>query len=149
MSIETLKKKALQNGLAAYIVGRSYYSQENGCKQDYETSLRWYKYGYMVLKDPRCEYGYAMFLYDDGESEPEGVIEKDNKLANKLFAEAYPKLKKLAQEGDMYANFILGAYHNYGIGGVTKDFSQAIKYIEESAKLGHSGACYDMGKFLS
>ena len=88
-----------------------------------------------------------MFLYDDGESEPEGVIEKDNKLANKLFAEAYPKLKKLAQEGDMYANFILGAYHNYGIGGVTKDFSQAIKYIEESAKLGHSGACYDMGKF--
>ena len=40
MSIETLKKKALQNGLAAYIVGRSYYSQENGCKQDYETSFK-------------------------------------------------------------------------------------------------------------
>ncbi len=101
----------------------------------------------MVLKDPRCEYGYAMFLYDDGESEPEGVIEKDNKLANKLFAEAYPKLKKLAEEGDMYSHFILGAYHNYGIGGVKRDFSQAIQYIEKSAELGHYGACFDMGKF--
>ena len=49
----------------------------------------------------------------------------------------------------MYSNFILGAYHNYGIGGIKKDFSIAIKYIQRSANLGHSGACYDMGKFYA
>ncbi len=87
-----------------------------------------------------------MFYYDDGESEPEGVVEKDNDYANKLFADAYAKLKNLAKN-DMYANFILGAYHNYEIGGKKKDFSCAIKFIRKSADLGHSGACYDMGKF--
>lgn len=146
--MQTLQKKAKAgDGLSAYIVGRSFYSQENGVSQDYKRSYEWYKFGFEKLNDPRCQYGFAMFYFDDGESESEGVVAKDNEYANKLFADAYPKLVKLAKEGDMYANFILGAYHNYGIGGIKKDFSQAIKFIEISAKLGHSGACYDMGKF--
>lgn len=47
----------------------------------------------------------------------------------------------------MYSNFILGAYFNYGLGGIKKDFKKALAYIEKSATLGHSGACFDMGKF--
>lgn len=147
-SLETLKKKALSgDGLSAYLVGRSFYSQENGANLDYTESYKWYQFGYEKLGDARCQYGFAMFYFDDGESESKGVVEKDNKFANKLFADAYPKLQKLAEQGDMYANFILGAYHNYGIGGIKKNFSQAIKHIEKSAELGHSGACFDMGKF--
>lgn len=115
----------------------------------YEKSFQWYEYGYLKLNDPRCQYGWAMFYYDDGESESEGVVGKDNSLANKVFAQALPKLKKLAESGDMYSNFILGAYYNYGIGGVEKNFSQALKHIQKSADLGHAGACYDMGKFYA
>ncbi len=143
--LEQLAKNG--DGLACYILGRSYYSAENGVNRDFIKSLDYYEFGYKNFADPRCEYGYAMFLYDDGESEPEGVIEKNNILANKMFAEAYPKLEELARNGDMYSCFILGAYYNYGIGGIKKDFATAVKFIKQSANMGHSGACYDMGKF--
>lgn len=66
LNIERLKVKALKDGLSAYLVGRSYYSQENNCKQDYKESFKWYKFGYEKLKDPRCQYGFAMFYFDDG-----------------------------------------------------------------------------------
>lgn len=148
MKTNELQRKAEKGeGLAAYILGRAYYSSELDLKTDYAKAFAWYKFGYEKLNDPRCQYGYAMFYFDDGESESEGVVEKNNDYANKLFAQAYPKLVELARKGDMYSNFILGAYSNYGIGGIDKDFSVAIKYIEQSAKLGHSGACFDMGKF--
>lgn len=146
-SLEELKVKAKSgDGLSAYLLGRSFYSQENCAPLDYQESYKWYKLGYEKLNDSRCQYGFAMFYYDDGESEPEGIVEKDNEYANQLFKNAYPKLIELAKT-DMYANFILGAYHNYGIGGMKKDFSKALNFIEKSAELGHSGACYDMGKF--
>ena len=150
MNLKSIQQKAKNgDGLSAYILGRAYYSSELGLKTNYPKSFECYSYGYKQLNDPRCEYGFAMFYYDDGESESEGVVEKDNEYANKLFAEAYPKLVELAKNGDMYSNFILGAYYNYGIGGIKKDFSSAIKYIQQSADLGHSGACYDMGKFFT
>ncbi len=150
MKIIDLQQKAKNgDGLSAYILGRAYYSSELGLNTNYSKSFEWHSYGYKTLKDPRCEYGFAMFYFDDGESESEGVVEKNNEYANGLFAEAYPKLVELAKNGDMYSNFIMGAYHNYGIGGIKKDFSVAIKFIKQSADLGHSGACYDMGKFYS
>lgn len=148
MRNEELEIKAKSgDGLSSYILGRNYYSSENGFTQDYVKSFDWYKFGYEKLNDPRCLYGYAMFYYDDGESESEGIVEKDNVLANNLFAKAYPELLKLSKFGDMYSTFILGAYHNYGIGGVEKSFDKALKFIEKAAELGHSGALYDMGKF--
>ena len=150
MDLHLIRQKAKSgDGLSAYILGRAYYSSELGLKTDYAKSFDWYKFGYEKLNDPRCEYGFAMFYFDDGESENEGIVKKDNEFADKLFTETYPKLVALAKNGDMYSNFILGAYHNYGIGGVKKDFSTALKYIKQSADLGHSGACYDMGKFYA
>ena len=148
MKLEELQKRAKNgDGLCAYILGRSYYSAENGLLNNYQKSFEWYKFGYEQLDDPRCLYGYAMFYYDDGESDSEGVVEKDNVFANELFAKAYPKLVELSKQGDMYSTFILGAYYNYGIGGVEKSFKKALSYISQAAELGHSGALYDMGKF--
>lgn len=149
-TVLALEKKAKSGeGLSAYIMGRAYYSGELNMTVNYQKSFEWYEYGYSKLNDPRCQYGWAMFFYDDGESESEGVVKKDNTFANKFFADALPKLEKLADHGDMYANFILGAYYNYAIGGVKKDFAQALKYIQKSADLGHCGACFDMGKFYA
>ena len=148
MKIIELEHKAKNgDGLSAYILGRSYYSSENGVTRNYQKSFEWYKFGYEELKDSRCLYGYAMFFYDDGESESENVVDKNNDYANALFAIAYPELQKLYKQGEPYATFILGAYHNYGIGGVLKSFEEALKYIKAAAEFGHSGALFDLGKF--
>ena len=146
--IKELQEKALLgDGLCAYILGRSYYSAENNVEQDYLKSFSWYKFGHDRLKDPRCIYGYAMFFYDDGESESEGIVEKNNIYANQLFKQAYPKLVSLSNLGDAYSTFILGAYYNYGIGGVEKSFDNALVFIKRAAQQGHAGAMYDLGKF--
>lgn len=137
----------LNDGLSAYVMGRNFYSAENGYEQDYKLSYEIYKYGVEKFDDPRCLYGYAMFYFDDGESESENVVDKDNALANELFAKAYPRLVDLSNSGDVFATFILGAYHNYGLGRVEKSFENALPYIEKAASLGHSGACYDLGRF--
>ena len=149
-NIEQLIKKAKNgNGLAAYILGRSYYSCENGVERDFKKSFEYYKYGFKSLKDPRCKYGYAMFFYDDGESESEGVVKKNNKYANRLFASAYDKLVRLAGSGDKYACFILGAYYNYGLGETEQNFVAALNLIKKAASYGHAGALYDLGKFYA
>ncbi len=142
-----MKNLSIKDGLSAYIMGRNYYSSENGYPQNYNLSYEYYKLGVEKFYDARCIYGFAMFYFDDGESESENVVKKDNDYANKLFMEAYPYLVQLAQSGDMYATFILGAYYNYGLGKIKKDFKLALKYIKKAAKMGHSGACFDMGKF--
>ena len=148
MKISELQHKAKNgDGLSAYILGRSYYSSENGVERDYQTSFDWYKFGYEKLGDPRCLYGYAMFFYDDGESESEEIVDKNNTYANELFSKAYPQLRELYKQGEPYATFILGAYYNYGIGGVQKSFKEALNYIKAAAELGHSGALFDLGKF--
>ena len=148
MNIKELQEKAKKgDGLSAYILGRSFYSSENGVDNDYQKSFDWYKFGYENLNDSRCLYGYAMFYYDDGESESEGIVDKNNILANELFAKAYPELVNLSKQGEMYSTFILGAYHNYGIGGVEKSFEKALEFIQLAADQGHSGAMFDLGKF--
>ena len=146
--IKDLRSRALNgDGLSAYILGRSYYSSENGVESDYQSSFDWYKFGYEELGDPRCLYGYAMFFYDDGESESEEIVDKNNTYANEMFSKAYPQLQELYKKGEPYATFILGAYYNYGIGGVQKSFKEALNYIKAAAELGHSGALFDLGKF--
>lgn len=139
--------KKVKDGLTAYINGRNYYSQENGQKQNFQLSFDYYKQGVDDFGDPRCMYGLAMFYYDDGESESENIVPKDNQYANRLFAEAYPQIVALAKGSDMYSIFILGAYYNYGLGKVKKSFPTAIKYIRAAADLGHQGALYDMARF--
>ena len=148
MKISELQHKAKNgDGLSAYILGRSYYSSENGVTRNYQKSFEWYKFGYEELKDSRCLYGYAMFFYDDGESESENVVDKNNTYANEMFSKAYPQLQELYKKGEPYATFILGAYYNYGIGGVQKSFKEALNYIKAAAELDHSGALFDLGKF--
>ena len=85
--------------------------------------------------------------YDDGESESEEIVDKNNTYANEMFSKAYPQLQELYKKGEPYATFILGAYYNYGIGGVQKSFKEALNYIKAAAELGHSGALFDLGKF--
>lgn len=141
--LKKLEERAQKgDGLAAYILGRSYFSQENRAECDYTKSVEWYKYGTEVLEDARCTYGLGI-CYDDGV----GGIKQDHKIADELFRKAYEPLKKLAEEKDPYSMFILGAYYFYGFAGVEKDNIKAFDMIYKSAMMGHIGGIYDIGTF--
>ena len=141
--IEILQQNALNgDGLSAYILGRSYFSSENGALCDYSKAFEWYKYGGDKLQDVRCIYGMAI-CYDDGV----GILEKDSQRADNLFKKAYEPLKEMAQQGDPFSMFILGAYYFYGFADVEQDNKKAFETIYSSAQLGHLAGIYDIGTF--
>ena len=45
----------------------------------------------------------------------------------------------------VYAKFVTGAYHYFGLGGVKKDYKKAFEIIKECADKGHIAAIYDLG----
>ena len=141
-NIEILQKKALNgDGLSAYILGRSYFSSENGVQCDYSKSFEWYKYGAEKLKDSRCTYGLGI-CYDDGVG-----VEQDIKKADSLFREAYKPLNEMAKQNEPFSMFILGAYYFYGFAGMERNDSKAFENIFNSAQLGHLAGIYDIGTF--
>ncbi len=89
--LDELKIKAENgNGLACYILGRSYDSQENGAEQSFEKAMEWYGKG-QKLDDPRCIYGVgACYHFGDG-------VEEDKEKARQLFIEAYNPLLELIE----------------------------------------------------
>lgn len=140
--IEKLKDRALNgDGLASYLLGRSYFSSENGVQNDYSESFKWYKYGTEQLNEAKCLYGLGI-CYDDGVG-----VEKDSQKADELFKEALPILKQQAENNDPYAMFILGAYYFYGFAGVEQNDSMAFETIYNSAIQGHLAGIYDIGTF--
>lgn len=141
-NLNELKEKALnKDGLSAYLLGRSYFSSENGAVNNFDESFKWYQYGTEQLKDAKCFYGLGI-CYDDGVG-----VEQDSKKADKLFRKALPILTKQVQENDPYAMFILGAYYFYGFAGVKQDKKKAFEIIYHSAMQGHLAGIYDIGTF--
>ena len=61
-NIEELEKKAATDGLACYLLGRSYDSSENGVDQDLEKAVYWYQEG-VKKGDPRAIYGLGACYY--------------------------------------------------------------------------------------
>lgn len=142
--VEKLKKQARTDGLACYILGRSYDSAENGVSQDLEQAVFWYSEG-AKLKDPRAIYGLgACYYFGDG-------VEQDKEKASDLFVEAYPLLCSLIdQEKDIperqaFSIFCLGAYYYFGFGNITEDKRRAFELISDAAEKGHIAAIYDLG----
>ena len=45
----------------------------------------------------------------------------------------------------MYAKFVTGAYHYYGLGNIEKNDKRAFEIIQECANEGHIAAIYDLG----
>ena len=75
----------------------------------------------------------------------------DEERGNKLLAEAYPNIIQLVNSQDadeierLYAKFVTGAYHYFGLGGIEKDYKKAFEIIKECAEKGHIAAIYDLG----
>lgn len=142
--LEELKKNL--NGFSYYILGRSYDLEENGVTEDFNEALKYYNEG-MNLDYPLCEYSIGIsFLLGLGD-----VLEIDNEKGTKLLIDAYPKILELIDNQNissaerLYAKFVTGAYHYYGLGNVKKDDKKAFDIIQECANEGHIAAIYDLG----
>lgn len=143
-NIKQLEQQALTDGLANYILGRSYDSAENGVDQDLTKAVYWYQKG-AILGDPRAIYGLgACYYFGDG-------VEENKTKAHQLFIKAYPKLKELiTEEQDIpqrqaYTIFCLGAYYYFGFGNISEDKTKAFELITSAAEKGHIAAIYDLG----
>lgn len=144
-NLDEVKLKAEQgNGLACYILGRSYDSGENGAEQNFQKAMEWYGKG-QELGDARCIYGVgACYHFGDG-------VEQDQNKAKKLFIQAYnPLLELIEKDKDnpkkqAFSKFCLGAYYYFGFGNIEKDYNEAFKLIYDSAMQGHIAAIYDLG----
>ena len=143
-NLEELKKNL--NGFSCYILGRSYDLEENGASEDFKEALKYYNEG-ISLNYPLCEYSIGVSLILGlGD-----VLEIDKENGNKLLVEAYSKIldlindKNLLPEERLYAKFVTGAYHYYGLGNVEKDDKKAFDIIQECANEGHIAAIYDLG----
>jgi len=135
-----------QDGFSYYILGRSFDLEENGASQDYSVALSYYQKG-NELGHPLCAYSlgisYVLGLGD--------VLTIDEEQGYKLLAEAYPRIIQLINSQDtdeterIYAKFVTGAYHYFGLGDIEKDYKQAFEIIKECAEKGHIAAIYDLG----
>ena len=142
--LEELKKNL--NGFSYYILGRSYDLEENGATEDFKEALKYYNEG-MNLDYPLCEYSVGISLILGlGD-----VLEIDKEKGNKLLIDAYTKIIDLINNKDLspterlYAKFVIGAYHYYGLGNIEKDDKKAFEIIQECANEGHIAAIYDLG----
>ena len=143
-NVKDLEEQAKTDGLACYILGRSYDSGENGVDQDLAKAVYWYEEG-TKKNDPRAIYGLAA-CYDFGDG-----VEQDKKKAYELFVDAYPKLLNLIEEEQRnperqaFSIFCLGAYYYFGFGDVIEDKTKAFELINDAAEKGHIAAIYDLG----
>lgn len=143
-NLDELKKQ--QDGFSYYILGRSYDLEENGASQDYDEALKYYEKG-KELEYPLCSYSLGIsYILGLGD-----LLELDEKKGNELLEKAYPQIIQLANSEDtdeierIYAKFVTGAYHYFGLGGVEKDYKKAFEIIKECADQGHIAAIYDLG----
>ena len=142
--LDELKKK--QDGFSYYILGRSYDLEENDAIQNYNEALKYYKKG-NDLGYPLCRYSLGIsYILGLG-----NLLEIDKEKGNDLLRKAYPQIIQLVNSENIneieriYAKFVTGAYHYFGLGDVEKDYKKAFKIIKDCAEKGHIAAIYDLG----
>ena len=142
-NINELEKK--EDGFSYYIMGRSYDLEENNVEQDLNKALYYYNKG-LELKDPLCMYSIGIsYKYGLG-----NVLEINEEKADLLLKEAYPKILDIINDPTtsdverLYAKFVTGAYHYFGLGNIEKDYEKAFGIIKDCAEHGNIAAIYDL-----
>ena len=103
-------------------------------KKDYEKAFAFYIIG-AESGDVVCNYGVALF-YLKGY-----FVEKNEDRALTIFKENYPIIKKLADEGDARACFVIYFYYINGF-YVNECIPEAIYYLIRAAEIGYARAQY-------
>ena len=131
-------EKLAENGnrRAMYFMGQ-YYQFSYGCVIiDEKKANEWRKKGYEKGEElSTLRYGFNL---------------SDEEEKNRITSQVFPKVLKLAENGDINAQFELGRCYDWGT-GVEKNGKEAFKWYMKSAEKGHSGAqnnigiCYERG----
>ena len=124
------------NGRAMYFMGQ-YYQFSYGCVIiDEKKANEWRKKGYEKGEElSTLRYGFNL---------------SDEEEKNRITSQVFPKVLKLAENGDIIAQSELGRCYDWGT-GVEKNGKEAFRWYMESAEKGHSGAqnnvglCYENG----
>jgi TPR repeat protein len=56
------------------------------------------------------------------------------------------RLRPLAEQGDAWAQTLLGTCYSSGIGGVSRDYTEALKWFRKAAEQGYGDALANMGE---
>ena len=124
------------NGRAMYFMGQ-YYQNSYGCVTiDEKKANEWRKKGYEKGEElSTLKYGFNL---------------SDKKEKNRITSQVFPKVLKLAENGDTNAQFELGRCYYWGT-GVEKNVKEAFRWYMKSAKQGNVtaqnnvGHCYEKG----
>ena len=127
------------NANAQLKLGECYYNG-NGVNKDYAEAVKWYRraaeQGYVrsQLKLGNCYYNGEGVNKDYAEAAKwySKVAEQGNK-------DAVERLRKIAEQGDVNAQYALGNCY-YNGNGVNKDEAEAAKWYSEAAKQGNKDA---------
>ena len=146
MKFDLTEEEKKHTGFSYYILGRSYDLEENGATENFSEALKYYNEG-IKLGSPLCEYSLGISLILGlGD-----ILDIDKEKGTKLLIGAYPKILELINNQNtspiekLYAKFVTGAYHYYGLGNIKKDDKKAFEIIKECANEGHIAAIYDLG----
>jgi serine/threonine protein kinase len=105
---------------ACYYLGEIYYKGIGSSDRNYKESFKWFTKG-SVAGNVRCKASLAL-LYFEGKG-----VDKDMNKAVQLYTDA-------ANAGNSIAKYMLGYFHENGLGGFSKDKKAAISYYQESAR---------------
>ena len=130
-TVDEFKKMAKAGDIEAlYMLGVSYSSGFNGCKQDYKEAFKWYsKAAKKGHAGAQCSLGYA-YLLGQG-------TKKDIDKAIDWF-------KKAAKQGYDMAQYELGNIYYDGF-LVPKDRTEAEQWYLKAAASGNNMACFTLG----
>ena len=118
--IKQLEVAAETDGLACYLLGRSYDSGENGVEQDLDKAVYWYQAG-ARLEDPRAIYGLgACYYFGDGVSE-------DKEKAYSLFVTAYQPLIELIEKESETGGNLNNWYQLFPDRKQARDLNQSLR----------------------
>ena len=131
-TVDEFKKMAKAGDVEAlYMLGVSYSSGFNGCKQDYEEAFKWYskaaKKGHAAAQ---CSLGYAYLLGQGTKKDIDKAIDW---------------LKKAAGQGDSRAQEELGNIYYYGT-YVPQNKAEAEQWYLKSAALGNTNGAFALGQ---
>ena len=125
-------EKLAENGnrRAMYFMGQYYQFSYSCVIIDKKKANEWRKKGYEKGEElSTLRYGFNL---------------SDEEEKNRITSQVFPKVLKLAENGDTHAQFELGRCYEWGT-GVEKNGKEAFKWYMKSAEKGHSGAQNNLG----
>ncbi|MCL2369667.1 MAG: sel1 repeat family protein [Firmicutes bacterium] len=130
---EELEKAKGGDGIAAYVVAVCYHHGYHGVGIHYGKSFSWWKKGAKMKDNALCLFMLAF------------INRANRKKSKKFFDQSFSRIEKMAEQGNPFAQNLLGVYHSQGFMGNPINFAQAAEMYKKSALQGFVMAQSNIG----